>query len=183
MARNSRQNFTVENPQSESGAKLKDKSTRFAREWRTKQSISVNTVDGKEKINHVKVSLIELRSKPDQSQYNWPCFSIFNEGASFAGYCQLHWQLRCLKSEISIFIISDRLNDYRSVTLPNDLLYIFPVVSFKRKILFVFRDHNSGSSSWNGPYALIRFSFGVLRSLNPDTIQRKSVPSYGLFLS
>ena len=33
-------------------------------------------------------------------------------------------------TEISIFIISDRLNDYRSVAWPNDLLYIFPVVIF-----------------------------------------------------
>jgi hypothetical protein len=122
MARNSRQNFTVENPQSESGAKLKDKSTRFARELRTKQGISVNNVDGKEEINHVKVSFTDHAF-----------LSSMKESIALTG--------------ISIFIISDRLNDYRSVAWLNDLLYIFPVVIFKSKILCMCRDHNFGSSS------------------------------------
>ena len=38
-------------------------------------------------------------------------------------------------------------NYYGEPAWPNDLLYIFPVVIFKSKILFMFRDHNFGSSS------------------------------------
>jgi len=53
--------------------------------------------------------------------------------------------------------------------------------AFKIKDLMYFCGRNL---DWfKGPYALIRFSFGVLRSLDPDTIQRKSVSKYGLFLS